>query len=153
MMTLRKYTRTGYLFFLTGLLIFIYGLMYSHNTTINIIIHDTYFVIANFHVTTALSIIFTSFAFVYFLFYKISRRLVRVLGILHYFFSILPLIVAFVCRNISMVQSRYHSNENWSEEMNPSKFIIAAVIVLLICLLGQILFVVNIIISLIRKKA
>jgi len=62
----------------------------------DVYIHDTYFVVGHFHFTLAASVLFGTYAFIYFWFPKIfGRRMNEALGALHFWLSFVFLNVVF----------------------------------------------------------
>lgn len=138
------------LFALTGVLTFSVGL-FCLNSTLDINMHDTYFLISYLHVGTVLALTFLSIALIYFMFKRRNRPLYRRLGLTHYVLSILPIFAATL---INFEPQRHLANQDFSEEMaNVEKFNIVLSASLFLCLLGQVLFVTNIILTLLRKNA
>lgn len=146
---MRQYTQTDILFSITGLLILLIGVLFFRST-FDLAIHDTYIVISQTHIAIALCALFFFFSLLYYIFKKLNRPLYRKLGLMHYFLTILPLVTTCI---INSLPSRNRAYENMSEEMeNMGKFNIIISISVLLCLLGQLLFVANIIATLFRKK-
>jgi cytochrome c oxidase subunit 1 len=60
--------------------------------TVDLYVHDTYFVVAHFHYTLAASVLFGSMAGIYFWFPKMfGRRMSELVGKLHFWLSFIPL--------------------------------------------------------------
>jgi cytochrome c oxidase subunit 1 len=145
----RKYIRIDFLFAETGLLILFCGLF--SKASFDIPIHDTYFVIAYLHVAVAVCLLFHVFALVYYLLIRSGRVPVKTLNVMHYFFSILPALLMLAFRVFKL--GRFAESESMSEEMdNVAKINIAISVTVLLCLLGQVVFLANILVALIRKR-
>ncbi len=150
MTPMRQYTQTDILFSITGLLILLAGTLFFRST-FNLAIHDTYFVISQTHIAIALCVTFLFFSLLYFIFKKANRPLYKRLGSIHYILTVLPLVATCI---IDLLHSRRRAYENFSEEMEiMEKFNIIISISVLLCLLGQLLLVTNIIATLLRKNA
>ena len=77
-----------YLFWIVSLIILLIGL-YDMDETLDINVHDTYFVIAHFYVAIILSIVYFIYGFGYWLVQeKLKKRLVKLLTIIHSVFMI-----------------------------------------------------------------
>jgi heme/copper-type cytochrome/quinol oxidase subunit 1 len=146
---MRQYTQTDFLFTITGGLILLIGQFFS-NSILDIAIHDTYLLISYMHVAIILCASFLFFAFIYFILKKVNKPLYSVLGWTHYCLTVLPLLSATV---INFTPNRHFANQNFNEEMaNAERYNVIIVISVLLCILGQFLFVVNIIASLLKRK-
>jgi cytochrome c oxidase subunit 1 len=70
--------------------------LYLASTSMDIYLHDTYFVVGHFHLTMAASVLFGSFAAIYFWFPKMfGKQMNRALGVVHFVFSLLPVLAVF----------------------------------------------------------
>lgn len=147
---MRQYIHTDFLFTISGILILFCSLLFFHST-FDIPIHDTYFVISQTHIAIALCALFMFFALVYFSFKKANRPLYKRLGATHFILTILPILTVSI---IQLLPSRHRVYQNMSEEMdNAAKFNVIISISILLCLIGQLLLLVNIVATLIRKNA
>ena len=145
----KKNIKIEFLFALTGLLILLVGLIFFRST-LDIVFHDTYLVISQVHITIGLFVIIGVFSLIYFFFKKIGKQLHELLGLIHYFFTILPLLTVTI---INLLLNSHIPNQGFSKEMeNAEKINMIIAVTVLFCLLGQVLFFVNIIITLLRKK-
>jgi heme/copper-type cytochrome/quinol oxidase subunit 1 len=148
---LRKYTRIDRLFAITGLLILLLGAGYT-SSSFDLVIHDTYFVISYFHIGIVVSSLFMLLSLVYFLLIRAGKLPVKILSGIHYFFTLLPGLGLLIFR-IGRVD-RYVAGSNMSEEMeNWGRVNTIFSVCVLLCLLGQVIFLVNIFIALLRKRA
>ena len=152
MTVFRKYLRVDFLFAITGLIVLLAGCLFF-DSNFDISIHDTTFSTTHAHISILLFTLFLLFALIYSRIIKAQRRLVKGLNVIHYFLTILPCLAFISIRFIEVNLNRYIASEHMSEEMdNMAKLYIVFSMSVLLCLLGQILFIVNIAISLIRKK-
>lgn len=80
--------RPSTLYLLGALAMFVFGLitgLIAGNSALDIHLHDTYFVIAHFHIVLAVAVLFGVFAWVCFTFTWITRRRVnRTLTLIHF---------------------------------------------------------------------
>jgi len=107
-------------FSIAFVLFLIYGLLsgiFLGNSAIDIQMHDTYFVIAHFHIFILFSLIFAFYAIAYFVIPKmIKRKLNETLGLLHFALTTIG-ILSFICHPINYVgmagvPRRYYRFEN-----------------------------------------
>ena len=71
--------------------------LYLADVPIDLYLHDTYFVVGHFHLTMAAAVVLGLFAAVYHWYEKMfGRELDRTLGIVHFWLTLLPLVVVFV---------------------------------------------------------
>ena len=138
----------------TALLILLTSLFTSGS--LDIAMHDTYFVVAKIHIIIALGLLFMFFALVTWGIYYQSRRLSTVLNWLHYGLTILSLVVIVVLTNNLTSQtttyrdySVYDEIENYESQMSMNEWL---AIILVILILSQSLFLINIIRAFIVKR-
>lgn len=154
---MKKLFRTDVLFALSGILFLILGFIYLSllkDSTLDINVHDTYFVTSYTHVFTYLSIPFFLFALVYFLFVLFKRPLGKILGFLHFVLSILFLFTVFFSNSVflSGVPRRYYTNSHavfYDSLVDLNQFIF---IVSIAFVIAQLLLLINIIWTLVRPR-
>lgn len=124
------------------------------NSAIDIPLHDTYFVVAHFHVVMGVAAFFAMFAGVYHWFPKMFGRFLNdTLGYIHFYGTIISAYAIFVPMHFMLsLPRRYYTYSNFQtfnifEDV--SKFISVFAI---IAFLLQILFVVNIIYSALKGR-
>lgn len=90
-----SFSRTPYLFFLAlSILVFFIGLI-GGDTTLDINIHDTYFVFTLFHFSVLISAILFFNSLIYLSLQKLNRKPIRFLSILHVTFTGISLAILF----------------------------------------------------------
>lgn len=112
--------------------------------TIDIQVQDTYFVIAYYHGAMFLTVLLTGIGLLYWFFRK--NKLIRWMTIFHVLITILPILILFVWSGFP----REDGIGDYIERDAMSKGI-SYLILLLLFLLGQILFVLNLLIALFKK--
>lgn len=124
------------------------------NSAIDIPLHDTYFVVAHFHVVMGVAAFFAMFAGVYHWFPKMFGRFLNdTLGYIHFYGTIISAYAIFIPMHFMLsLPRRYYTYSNFQtfnifEDV--SKFISVFAI---IAFLLQILFVVNIIYSALKGR-
>jgi heme/copper-type cytochrome/quinol oxidase subunit 1 len=127
----------------------------SRNSIIDLHFHDTYFVIAHTHIFWLLA---TLDLFVWVLYLLTNKILYsKVLTWTHVIITILTLaifaIILFLSNNIlNSKPIRYYDHSNWNSSEMYSTLMKTIAIIILILLFGQIIFVVNLIAGLFRRK-
>lgn len=138
-----------FLFATTAVLILLFGFLNSQST-LNVNKHDTYFVIASFHVALFLCGIFLLLAIIYYAFLRCKIPLYKGLGITHFLMSIIPVLVIQYIVRAPMAHRVY---QHMSDEMsNLGKVNAMISISVLFGIIGQLLFLINIIVTLLRKN-
>ncbi len=128
-------------FALVSLVYGIYGRINMSQSTLDFIIHDTYFIISSVHVLTFQSVLLFIVGFIYYIFYNSSRfKPVPILSVVHALLTLVGLSLLFF---IPMIKNRL-SLVNMNEIVLVSAFGV---------LLTQILFLVNLFIAVLRKKS
>jgi len=152
---------------LTPAMAFIFGLfvllvedlMNSVNngtSTLDIQLHDTYFVIAHIHLILFFALLFLAFAAVYFVFPKITGRTMNAaMGYIHFALTLIP--VYFLCwphhyAGLAGMPRRYMDYSNWVslDGLSGTNHFNAQVMILLV--FGQVVFVVNLVWSLVKGQ-
>jgi cytochrome c oxidase subunit 1 len=126
------------------------------DSTLDITVHDTYFVVGHFHIVMGLSAIFGMFAGVYHWFPKMFRRMMnKKLGYLHFWITLLTAYGVFFPMHflgMSGVPRRYYTNSNFplfDHLGDINEFITIAAI---IAALAQVVFLVNFFYSMFRGQ-
>ena len=120
--------------------------------TLDINIHDTYFVIANLHLAFLVSFLFSVLAFVYFGLLKFNFRLIKLVTFLHVLLTIGCAILVLVCFQLF----REIKTENLEAFLNDSDFNtqlnISITLLTVVFIAAQFLFLVNVIYALIKGR-
>jgi cytochrome c oxidase subunit 1 len=129
-------------------------LLYS-NKTIDLHIHDTYVVIAHTHVFWLLALA----AFVFWIIYLLADKLLysKTLSWLHIIITILTLLIPGVSfyllqRQSTLTPRRYYDFSDWDSFMKFKEYDRILFITIGFILIGQLLFVINFIIGLFKRK-
>jgi len=126
------------------------------NSAIDIQLHDTYFVIAHFHILILFSLIFGFYAIVYFVTPKIIRRqLNETLGQLHFWLTtIVIFFLMYPIYNLGMagVPRRYYSVEKPKIYEQVGNINVIITIIGILAFLSQFIFLVNLIYSLFKSS-
>jgi heme/copper-type cytochrome/quinol oxidase subunit 1 len=125
------------------------------NYTVDIAMHDMYFVIAGWHLYLFLSLLLILFAVIYFLFDYLKMPLYKNLGLFHFFGTVIPFIVIFMLNTTIMnqrVPRRYYSLDAYPQYdmySDLNKFISISLVVFVA---AQCLLVANIVLVLFGRK-
>ncbi len=127
----------------------------NDNSTIDIHLHDTYFVIAHFHVMIFFGLIFGIFAAIYYWFPRITgRQMNKLLGQIHFWITFISTYFIFMpavhYEGLAGMPRRYIDYSGWSpyaQFSDLNRFIAPMAIILLI---GQLLFVFNLFYSMLK---
>ncbi len=117
------------------------------NSALDIHLHDTYFVVAHFHIIMGISAFFGMFAAIYYWFPKMYGRFMNnTLGYIHFFITFAGAYLVFWpmhYQGISGMPRRYYDYNAWESfrQFNDLNAFMSVVVV--ITFLSQILFVVN----------
>ena len=117
---------------------------WTRNDMMDINVHDTYFIISYVDLEILISSIFGIFALGYWILNKTGVRLSKKLNLGH-------LIMTFALPISALIISQFHSSDITKYEFNKNLNLII-MIINLIAVFGQILFPINMIYGLIRKK-
>jgi heme/copper-type cytochrome/quinol oxidase subunit 1 len=146
---MKRLKRIDTLFLSMGLLILIHGFIFREHVW-DVPIHDTYFVIVHSHVAIALFLIHVLYTIVYFLINKYQKY---ALGLLHFIFHSLPF-VHYLLSSLFYIalggynQRRYYSNPD-NDTFFDTLFSDPIYPILLLFMLGQFLFLINIVFSIV----
>jgi heme/copper-type cytochrome/quinol oxidase subunit 1 len=144
----KKYIQPETLFLVSGLLIVTYRLFFVREP-FDLPIHDTYIVVDAFHITFLITISFMILSLPYSLFRKADNPLSKAGGWIHYVLTMLPWFVVMIIPSINM---RYQS-DHLSEMMKRlEKYSMIIALSCMLCLLGQLVFLVNILVTLLKRK-
>jgi len=140
------------LFLLTSVLFSILVLtldLTAENNTIDINVHDTYFVIAKFHIWVLLTLFLGMLTCAYFILHKMNRKTNNALTITHYLLTLLPLIIMPICGNFAPNTTRRYYSTNTSALFDKVDLSILHIYIMLLIALGigQLIFIVNIVTS------
>ena len=124
------------------------------NSAIDIPLHDTYFVVAHFHIVMGVAAFFAMFAGVYHWFPKMFGRYINdTLGYVHFYVTIISAYAIFIPMHFMLSLPRryyvYSNFQTFNIFEDVSKFISVFAI---ISFMAQILFVVNIVYSAIKGR-
>lgn len=131
------------IFFLSIPLIILIGIL-SGDNTLDINIHDTYFVIAYLHFAILISIIFGLIGFGYWIIQKVNRKLSKWLNRIH-------IGLTFGGTFLVWFLNKFYRPEIMDYKFNNNLSLIITLIVL-IMIAGQLIFPINIIYALTKKK-
>lgn len=124
------------------------------NSAIDIALHDTYFVVAHFHIVMGVAAFFAMFAGVYHWFPKMFGRYINdTLGYVHFYVTIISAYAIFIPMHFMLSLPRryyvYSNFQTFNIFEDVSKFISVFAI---ISFMAQLLFVVNIVYSAIKGR-
>ncbi len=126
------------------------------DSTLDITIHDTYFVVAHFHIVMGLSAIFGMFAGVYHWFPKMFLRMMnKKLGYLHFWVTFIGAYGVFFPMHflgMSGVPRRYYTNSNFPMFDNLVDLNVLVTCFAIIAALGQVIFLINFFYSIFRGE-
>jgi heme/copper-type cytochrome/quinol oxidase subunit 1 len=151
-MDLRK-IKVYYLFWLVALAILIVGAILNNSVdnTLDINIHDTYYVIAQLHFAIILSLAYSLLGFGYWIVQKVlKRKLIYLLTMIH---SII-LIGSFFVYGLVMGYSKVFLKSDPFSLLNSYQIINQTCIILflLIVVIGQPIYIVNLLIGIFKKQ-
>lgn len=136
-------------FWITSLIIILLGLkdINDSNATFDINVHDTYFVVHHFHGAVMLSLIYFILGFGYWFIKKINGKLINVLWLIHFIVTIGSFLIYWIVflftKTFYTEQELLFSTIDW---MNST-----LVLILFSNIIVQPLYIINILVSLIRK--
>ena len=131
------------IFLLSIPLIMLIGFM-SGDAVFDINVHDTYYVIAYIHLTTLISILFGIIGLGYWIMLKANRKLSKWLNLVHISLSFGGILLIWILKQLFRESiMEYDFNNNLT---------LAIYLIALIAILGQIIYPINIISGIIRKR-
>ncbi|WP_338378230.1 hypothetical protein [uncultured Flavobacterium sp.] len=126
----------------------------NRKETLDINVHDTYYVINNFHLAIILSTVLGIISLGYFLIKLFNIPLINWLSITHVIISILGIIIIYilfkVVKNLEVNTSNIESFFKYSKTIQRINFALFSA--LTITIISQLLFLLNITVSIIKKK-
>jgi cytochrome c oxidase subunit 1 len=147
--------------FIFGLFVFLIGdlmnTVNNGNSTIDIQLHDSYFVIAHVHLILFFALLFLAFAAVYFVFPKITGRTMNApMGYIH--FALTLIAAYFLCwpyhyTGLAGMPRRYMDYSNWvarMDEFTAKNNFTTWTMILLVC--GQVVFLANLVWSAVKGE-
>ncbi|WP_225037300.1 cbb3-type cytochrome c oxidase subunit I [Winogradskyella sp. SM1960] len=134
--------RPHIIFLVFAVITFILGL--NANGGIDINIHDTYYVISNYHFATLISILFGIIGLIYWIVKKVNGNLSKRLNLVHVTLTFGGIFLILILNEFFRKSiMEYDFNENLTMVI----YLISAIVIF-----GQIIFPINIISGIIRKR-
>ncbi|WP_179320903.1 cbb3-type cytochrome c oxidase subunit I [Winogradskyella helgolandensis] len=134
--------RPHIIFLVFAVITFILG--FNANGGIDINIHDTYYVISNYHFATLISIIFGIIGLIYWIVKKVNGNLSKRLNLVHVTLTFGGIFLILILNEFFRKSiMEYDFNENLTMVI----YLISAIVIF-----GQIIFPINIISGIIRKQ-
>ncbi len=141
---MNKLIEKPHLLFLFTIPIVLFIGILNRNTVLDINVHDTYYVIAHLHLAILLSILFGIIGIGYWVMQKVDRQLSKWLNWAH-------LGLTFGGTFLVWILTKFYRTEIMEYEFNNYLTMVITIVVLLI-ILGQLIFPINIIYGLMKKK-
>lgn len=141
---MNKLIEKPHLVFLLAIPIIILIGILSEDAVFDLNIHDTYFVIAHLHLATLIAILFGIIGIGYWFMQKANRKLSKWLNWIHIGLTFGGTVVVWIL-------TQFYRTELMQYEFNNNLTLIITLIILLM-ILGQLIFPINIIYGLIIKK-
>ena len=134
--------RPHIIFLVFAVITFILG--FNANGGIDINIHDTYYVISNYHFATLISILFGIIGLIYLIVKKVNGKLSKRLNLIHVTLTFGGIFLILILNEFFRKSiMEYDFNENLTMVI----YLISAIVIF-----GQIIFPINIISGIIRKR-
>ena len=134
--------RPHIIFLVFAVITFILG--FNANGGIDINIHDTYYVISNYHFATLISILFGIIGLIYWIVKKVNGNLSKRLNLIHVTLTFGGIFLILILNEFFRKSiMEYDFNENLTMVI----YLISAIVIF-----GQIIFPINIISGIIRKR-
>ena len=138
-----------YLIFLSIIPVTLFiGIIYGDDT-LDINVHDTYFVISYYHIFELTSIFLGVLSFGYWIIHITNRKLIRWLTKAHIIITIGGLLLMYLISLIPCYDYSNSSSPMFDDLLDPNLLLTS---ILLIIILGQFFYFINIIIGVFRKK-
>jgi cytochrome c oxidase subunit 1 len=142
--------------FAMGVMCLIISFIILGNSSMNIQIHDTYFIISNFSIVLFSSFLFGIFFSIYYLFPRIFKRDLNVyLSRFHFWITYIGVTLLFSVKypvQIINEPRRYIEYSGWTSYQDFEYFNRYIVIAVMLVLVAQLLFIFNIIYSLFKES-
>jgi cytochrome c oxidase subunit 1 len=139
------------LFAVTGFLLFVVSEVLRFSA-LDINFHDTYFVVSHWHISMAVFFVFSIFTFIYYAFAKMFRPLGKGLGYFHYVLSTFGITLFLVLPSFMKgISKRFIPDEHGISSIELLNLFIT--ITALLFILAQLLFFINIGMTIFKKKA
>lgn len=136
-----------WIFALISIIISFFEYFLLKESTIDINVHDTYFVIAHFHITYLIFTVLFILGFLYYLFYRIELKLIRALTRIHVFITCFSLPVYYIGNIFNSIKTKNNVPPLFDDISYTNIFIS---ILILVVIIAQLLFILNLLFSLIR---
>jgi cytochrome c oxidase subunit I len=141
--------------FAMAVICLIISCMISGNASMDIRLHDTYYIISYFSIVLFGSFLFGIFCSIYYLFPRIFRRNLNIsLSRFHFWITYIGLNLLIIIRYIDQIVSdprRYVQYSGWASFQNFDYFNRYIVIAVICVLVAQLLFIFNVIYSLFKE--
>jgi len=141
---MKKLINKPHLIFLIAIPIIILIGILSGDAVLDINVHDTYYVIAYFHLATLISILFGIIGIGYWIMQKAGRKLSKWLNWTHVGLTFGGILIVWIL-------TKFYRTEIMEYEFNNNLSLIITLIVL-IMIVGQLIFPINIIYGLTKKR-
>ena len=141
--------RIDFLFAVTGIIFLAAGTLFFQSD-LDINIHDTYIVLPKWQIAIGLSCILFFISLIYFSFDKFGRPLKVKMGLAHYILTVLSLLIFIFPPTFLFAATRYRPGADpFQSDFDINTFL---VFVFFILFFGQILFIINIVRTIIGRK-
>jgi heme/copper-type cytochrome/quinol oxidase subunit 1 len=146
---IRKYLQPETLFLVSGLLIVTHRLLFVRKP-LDVAVHDTYIVVDAFHITFLITVMFMILSLPYSLFRKADNPLSTTGGWIHYVLTMLPLVVALII--IPLISIWYQPDQVSERRERNERYNMIIALSYVLCIFGQLVFLVNILVTLFKRK-
>ena len=145
---MKKYKSHQYLWF-TAIAIMIFGLLtlFDDEAVLDVNVHDTYYVIHNFHLAQFIAVAYFAFGLIYFSFEKLSINLITSLSRIHVSITCLAFLIYIIGMIVLTTINTERSFPLFDDLSNENVFIS---LIFMFVFIAQLLFLLNIIISLLK---